>query len=113
MRSLIVALCLLAATPAFAQDNCVPVATAVEHMRQHPMTASVHVALPAEAKLAVDILNAMPPETDEHYTVVIFATATSGAGLLLLGNDDAVCQNLPVPPDMWRAFVRSVRGETS
>ncbi len=100
------------ATTAFAQ-NCVPLADAMARMQNHPMTADVHMASAAEVKLAVEIFNAMPPQSEDKFDLVVMATATSGAGMLLLGNEGQICQGAPFPPEVWRVFVRSVRGEVS
>lgn len=113
MRRLLLALtaaCVLA-TSAVAQE-CRSVADAVAYLHAMPAVVDVYVASPAEAKNAVDILNAMPPESDDKFTDVILVTGGNGQGLIVLGNDGQMCSAIALPAGTWRVFVRSVRGES-
>jgi hypothetical protein len=110
MRKLLVLLFLALPTPAFAQ-TCIPVEVVVAQFQAHPMTADVYVASAAEAKLAVEIYNAMPPESEGKYNTVVMATAVNESGIVFVGNDNMVCEHMVLPAPQWRIFVRSVRGQ--
>lgn len=114
MRNLVFAFVALAMSacgslsPVAAQE-CTPVEMVAGNLIVHPMTAEVHIATPAEVKLALEIINAMPPETNFDFDTMIFATAHTGQGLVLVGHS-GICQQVAFPPREWSAFLRSVRG---
>lgn len=112
MRRLLLTLsaCLALTAPVHAQE-CRSVPDAVAYLHAMPAVVDVYVANPAEAKNAVDILNAMPPESDDKFTDVILVTGGNGQGLIVLGNDGQMCSAIALPVGTWRIFVRSVRGE--
>lgn len=91
-------------------QTCLPVEAAVARLQALP-GADIYIPSPGETKAAMDILNAMPPETDEHFDTMIFATGKDDSGLILLGMGGVVCDALPMPAATWRVFVRSVRGQ--
>ncbi len=112
MRRLLAALALMAVlvSPAAAQQ-CAPVDVIVTFLQANPAVESIHVATATEVVKAVEIMNAMPPQTDDKFNTVILVTAKDGNGVALFGNDGIMCREnqMPMPGSQWQIFLRSVR----
>lgn len=113
LLALLLLACVWSCAPeaALAQPNCIPLDVAVNRLSETSIVADVYVTSEAETVKAVEIINAMPPETDEHFDVIILVTTKSGTGAMFFGNDGQVCGHVEMADEMWRTVVRSVRGQ--
>jgi hypothetical protein len=110
MRAFLATLLLAWNIDAAAAQSCVPADITMAIVQTHPTYQSHHVASEAEARIASDIFNAAPPESDIRWTLAILVSFRDGSGGLLVGREGLICGSLRFAPASWPAFERSVRG---
>lgn len=106
--SVITALAIMWAFPVRAAEPCMPLAEFKEMLAEHPEWTGLALLTPEQIKQAVEIYNAIPPETDSTYAVVWLVDRADGVGAMVLGSETEACVVQPFSADDFQALKRSL-----
>jgi hypothetical protein len=65
----------------------------------------------AEKQRALDFINAVPPETNVTFQIVLVGVLPSGMGVIGLGDHGHICHYLVFPEDLFERLTSAVSGE--
>lgn len=101
---------LAAGVPAVAQGACKPLAELEQQAKGEPAYVS-HAILDAKGAAAVsEIVRAIPGAPDRDWPLVVLVTLKDDSGVILVGENDAICGGVVMSSQAWSALQRAVFG---
>jgi hypothetical protein len=114
MKYVVAIILVMFASPALAQaPRCTDWTVVREQAKTIPVFSPIRALKGEAVKLAVELFDSIPPETNSGFTVaavIDIADEAGGGGLVLVGNESQLCGSFRIAKDRWGAFLRATEG---
>lgn len=88
--------------------KCVPLSKVTDAIKNHPGFSNFRPVSQDRLKDAVELFNALPPETNTKWDAVYLIDGPSNNGVMVVGLKGKACEAIFVDDPYWRAVLRTI-----